>query len=243
MKVLYSRIIIILFLGVVVFGGGVLSSSAFAGQLPDLVGKIFGSSGNRSPDPGKTLQAPFAEPENGRTQDEKDRSSTKRIDDLYYDEVTQNIDLSDAHRNEGQVSKWVTDAVARSLNIQPRSYKAHVQTLSKGTLSPSGVAQFRAFMNDTNMLAALNSRDWYLMPYVENAPILQNKGSLKGRYRWLFQVPVTVSFMPSGMMEYTKDSGVVTERLLVNVQVSRIDPSFNEIGLAIEAWTAKKNTN
>jgi hypothetical protein len=70
--------------------------------------------------------------------------------------------------------------------------------------------------------------------------LLRNEGEVGDRYRWLFQVPVTLSFLPLGETDYASGNAARNERIDLIVQVGRVKPfEGNDIGLIIESWSVK----
>ena len=63
----------------------------------------------------------------------------------------------------------------------------------------------------------MNQNNLRMQSYVE-APELINEGALEGRYRWLYEVPVTISFIPEEASDY-RNVKPVNRRYVLKTQL------------------------
>lgn len=183
------------------------------------------------PDPSKTLQAPFADP-NAVVDDEKTLSTSGLPDN--------STPLDQAHRTDAAISKWIEGAVAEMLAYKSVSFKDDYKVKAK-SFDHAGLREYIKFLEDQKIWSALATGRYDMNAFVVDTPILLNEGSVAGRYRWLFQTRVMITYTGAGQKSYKDVSGggVSTMEMQVNVQVGRAEGVNNEHGLLFEAWNGK----
>lgn len=174
------------------------------------------------PDPAKTLQAPFAY-DGAKADDEKKNSSI--------------VPLKHAHTNHAVVGKWLIEAVSEAMSYKVED-KVNIYEKNKMFFNENGLGQFRRFMLDNNIEKVVDSKRFNIRSFVKEDPLLLNSQSVDNRYRWLFEVPLMVSYMDSKDFDYKSDDPV-NQHLVLTVQVGRSDDADNELGVLIETWAGK----
>lgn len=213
----------------------VVPTRAYAYELPDFLSKWFpqwfGPEDN-GPYPSKTLQAPFVKP--GSVP--KNPGASIGIPHRYSDEEDTG-DLSKPHRTNVQVSEWLTRALAEVLTIDPDPtlLKVHFGRLKTG-MSTYAIQQFRAFLTEHTVLDALSENKMVLKGVVNEQPLLLNEGVVEGRYRWLYQVDTTLTFMPKGTTSMDNPD-IAHQAFTFVIQVGRVKEGVQ--GKAIETWQVK----
>lgn len=141
------------------------------------------------------------------------------------------VALDQAHRQPTQMSVWVSKAISDSLDFDPARYDAHLASLN-AVLTPYAQEAFKAFMAKDNLLEALKSNNLVMRAFVTEPARVLNQGPVQGRYRWLMETPVTISFMPRGVNDYT---GIQpkSQRINVHTQVGRVAEGGSD-GVMIE---------
>lgn len=139
--------------------------------------------------------------------------------------------LDQPHRQPGQMTVWISKAVADALDFDPLRYEAHLAAQGL-VMTPYAMEVFKGFMAKDNLLEALKSSDMVMRAFVTDASRVLNQGAIQGRYRWLMETPVTISFMPRGVNDY---SGIKpkSQRINVRTQVGRVAQGGQE-GVMIE---------
>lgn len=228
--------------------------------LPDFLGKwfpaLFGKKKD-GPQPEETLVAPFAgadkKPEGTVTYSSADGRSYsvitgedgKTYEVPTYGGGTRAIDggsLAVAHRRPEQIAEWLARATSEIFTTDSATYQNHLAHLGTG-MSESGMADFTKFMQDSNILAELQTQGMRLQGYVEEMPLLLNEGPLNGRYRWLYEMPVKVTFIPRGTRTYKdmKDPTENTLNFIVQTQIGRVEKGPGDDNVVIETWRVRKN--
>ena len=236
--------------------------------LPDFLSRWFPQwfgEEETGPRPEDTLQAPFADPDAVK-EDKEELEALERSGVIYQSsdgnkyrvfsgeagrtyalpEYNPNADLDEGgaldkpHRRPEHLADWLVRATSEIFTVEHSGYEKHLKHLATG-MSEAGLAEFQKFMADSKILPELQSQPVKLMGYVEEPPLLLNEGVLNGRYRWLFEMPVTVTFLPRDMSSYkdVEDPTENTLRFIVQAQVGRVEKGPSEDNVVIETWRVR----
>jgi hypothetical protein len=185
-----------------------------------------------NPDPTATLVAPFAD--DTATPAKPNERTVMRL-------LSKESSLDQPHRSAADLSDWLMQAMSELLSFTADGYNDHLKAMSRG-MSPEGLAQFNAWVTSSGILNALQANGLQLNGFVEEKPFLLNEGAIAGRYRWLFEIPVQVSFVPRGTTDLNKSQGVSTKKLIITLQVGRVAESELINHVIIETWSVQDNT-
>ncbi len=144
--------------------------------------------------------------------------------------VSQELDMP--HRNEAAVNKWVSEAVGSALTFTLPAYQEHMVNVDK-YMAANGMKEFQEFLEASKVVGLMQSRNFDLRTFVTDIPTLAASGVTQGRYRWVYDVPLNLTFLPVGMETYEglKKDQYLSERLTVRVQLGRV-PSATKPGEA-----------
>lgn len=147
------------------------------------------------------------------------------------------VPLDKPHRLTGEISSWVAGAVGESLNFESQVY---TQDFAKTPhfFTAAGRGQYESFLKDKNIFKVLETEQYYVRSYVEDTPLLLNEGAVNEVYRWLYRVPVVITYMDRGMKTY-KDAKVISQRAVLDIQVGRSASPQAKDGLIIELWSGR----
>ncbi|MCK6418349.1 MAG: DotI/IcmL family type IV secretion protein [Alphaproteobacteria bacterium] len=209
----------------------VAAPAAHAAGLKDF---FFPMLKEETPDPTKTLQAPFAQqPEQPPTNAPAAAASAENS-------LPQNaVPLQLPHRSTEQIGQWAVMAVSEALTIEGADMAAHLQKI-RPHFEPSTFAAQQQFYADSGIAGALADGRYQLRSFVQSAPLLLNEGAVEGRYRWLFEVPVMLSYLPRGAQEY-QHAEPINRNLRLTVQVGRSAQAPGMDGVWIEYWRVAEN--
>lgn len=230
----------------------VASPSAANPRAPDTAGKD-----NNAPvkGPGQTLFSPFNDlPE--------DSTPHNKVDELVpyvgpTDQGSETSALDMPHRSQGEVADFLVHAITEMLSMgvdptdksrkKPWTYEDHLQMLSTG-LDANALAQLGGFMEKSNILQILQANNQIMRIIVDDQPLLLNKGAVDGSYRWLYEVPVTLSFLKPGAKSYENAPTDLNQHVIIRMQVGRVpkkrvdhkeDPGIDE--MMIQSFDVKQN--
>lgn len=183
---------------------------------------------DNSPDPAQTLEAPFAY-DGKKTGADPELVEQKSTNDV--------IPLKHAHTSHDNIGKWLITAVSETMSYNVED-KENIYEKNKAFFAESGLGQFRRFMIDNNIEKVVESGRFNIRSFVKEEPLLLNSQSVDNRYRWLFEVPMMVSYMDAENFDYKNDEPV-NQHLVLTIQVGRDADAKNEFGVVIETWAGK----
>ncbi len=179
-------------------------------------------------DPTDTLQAPFADVEAL-----KEKGDAVKIGTL----PENNVPLEQAHRGKLSISKWVSNTVSEVTAFTASDIQADIDS-HKIYFDGNGQREYMAFLEQQGVMASLKTQQYFIRSFVEDTPMLLNEGTVNGRYRWLYEVPVMTSTMDRGMSDYKKASAV-NKKVVITLQIGRTNDAENDTGVLIETWSAR----
>lgn len=184
-----------------------------------------------SPDPSGTMIAPF----------EPDTKPFENPADRILNPLPVNAgSLDRAHRSANDLATWLQMAIPETLSFNSDSYKAHLLTLGRG-FSAAALAEYNTWVTATGVLDALTDNAMQLNGFVTDTPFLLNEGVVAGRYRWLYEIPVMVTFVPRDTKDYRGKNNLETRRLIITLQLGRVLESSLPDNVMIETWAVRDN--
>lgn len=174
--------------------------------------------------PAETLQAPFADPDAVIMEPEGDSV----------------LSLATRHRQNLDIVEWVERKASDLVQYTAKDYQEQYRIKTRD-LDSVGTAEYLKFLQDNNILKPLSTNVSDVRGFAKDVPIVVNEGPVNGRYRWLLQVPIMVTFVRAGLDDYADLRGqeLVSAEYLVNVQVGRSLSAMDDMGIVIEAWDAR----
>ena len=148
--------------------------------------------------------------------------------------------LDKPHRTDEELGAWLIRAVAEVFSVDPRTYKDHLDHLSTG-MDTGGMEDFKKFMHDNKFLVVLQENDKVLRAFIEDKPSLIKHGALADRYRWLYDVYITLSITERGNVSYDKitdDDLKDNIKIVARVQLGRVNEGGIK-GIVIESINIK----
>ncbi|MGB0720187.1 MAG: DotI/IcmL family type IV secretion protein [Bdellovibrionales bacterium] len=185
---------------------------------------FFPSLKDQGPDPAQTLVAPFAA-------QEQEGEAQEKLDHLPVNAVP----LDKPHRLTHEVTDWVMQNTGFVLNFPSEDPNQDFAAIAP-LFDDFGRGQFTAFLTDNNIMKVIQTRRYAVRSYVDDTPLLLNEGAVEGRYRWLYQVPVVISYMDRAIQSY-RDGEAVNQKAMLQIQVGRSADAQNDDGLLFERWS------
>jgi len=145
--------------------------------------------------------------------------------------MEENLTLREAHRSEKELKSWITKAVSESLFIPNRDYQ-NVLFQSDKYFTDAGFKEYEAYLVQSKIPDYVETGTYSLNVVVDEMPVLLNNQSVDGAYRWLFQVPITISFVPNNLTT----GETVNQKLMLRLQLRRVETPNNPDVVKIENW-------
>ncbi|MCB1529491.1 MAG: DotI/IcmL family type IV secretion protein [Rhodospirillales bacterium] len=144
--------------------------------------------------------------------------------------------LEKPHRTAREMERWVSQTISEVFTLDGNDYTQQVETIRK-YFSAAGYKQYKTYLENADMEGVLQKNDLKVRVFVEQTPLLLNNGNVGGVYRWLYEVPATISYVPRTSSSYKPGEEGVNRKLNIRLQVRRYDNPDDPEGLQIESWT------
>ncbi|PZO86720.1 MAG: hypothetical protein DI626_05760 [Micavibrio aeruginosavorus] len=140
------------------------------------------------------------------------------------------------HLSGREVAMQLNDIVAESLTFSRDSFPSTTKSVQK-YFTPGGYAQYMQFIESTGFQKTLADQDLQSGAYVELDPLELSSGVYSGAYKWLFEVPVTISFVPRATQSYRDpQTGTQNRRFTLRAQFTRVNDPQDPEAVKIEIW-------
>ena len=104
-----------------------------------------------------------------------------------------------------------------------------------------GAQEYVQFLQQRDFLTSLKTGRVNINGFVQEYPVVMNEGALDGRYRWVYQTHVMVTYYESDAESRDElEAGAVTKEYELTMQVGRVKEAKNEHGVLIETWSVKE---
>ena len=192
---------------------------------------FFPSLRDQDLEPVRTLTAPFADTAPADLSTLPTASSLPVLPE-------NKVPLDQPHRSTSDLAEWITMAVSEILTFKNADMQAIIDA-NKKYFDPNGQAQFQTFMTENNMTKVLETGRFNMHAFVKQTPLLLNEGNVDGRFRWLYEVPVMITYLDRSTKGYTKETRPVNQELVLTIQIGRTPDLAVGKDVVIERWTGK----
>jgi hypothetical protein len=188
----------------------------------------------------ETLQAPFARSENS--------AETNQLQGVKYDPVGEENQITNKlnvpHMDVDKAANWAMKYTASSLTFSLQGYGSHKKELAS-IMSGTGMKEFEKFLSDAKVLQLMQSGRYDIRSSVIGAPDLVDRGVAGGRYSWVYDLPLSVTFLPVGTTSYEdlSPNQYVSEYLKFRVQLTRVEKGYGKDGLVIHSIQLRGRSN
>lgn len=155
--------------------------------------------------------------------------------------------LSVPHRSDRQLSAWLSEVIPESLTYRHDQINAHYRDIAV-IFTPSGLTAYRTYLLAHPLWQRMLTEKSGLMAISTGRPALLNHGVVNNTYKWLYDIPVTLSLIAPNT-ETLRKAKPPTATLIIRVQLTRVaDPQKNasvtDAGslVQIETWTVTQLT-
>lgn len=146
----------------------------------------------------------------------------------------QSINIDKPHRGDKELKGWIGSAISESLTLDPRRLESTYNQV-KPYFTQSGFQAYQEYLESAGIISSLQSTDNRMSLFMEQQALLLNAVEVDGVYRWLYQIPVTLSFIPRNNTRTGRN--VTNRKVTIRIQIRRVPVSENEDGMQIESWT------
>ncbi len=180
--------------------------------------------------PAETLIAPFANPDAVLTE----------LDPTKNAELA--VPLEQRHRPNTEIARWTQQVVPTVLTFSSDNYEEEYKEKIK-YFSEVGKKEFVKFLQDKNVIKTLRTGRYNVSGIVQGYPVIINEGAVDGRYRWLIQVEVLVTYIDNRVTKISraKEGDMISQEYVLTMQFGRVRGVDNAHGLLIETWNVKSD--
>lgn len=202
---------------------------------------IFGEP-ELGPQPQDTLQAPF-----GQEKIQVTSKTQAEMQKIFEAEDATELNLNELnlpHRSPEQIGDWLTTIVTQAMSIEPDTYAEKSKSFLPNFL-PYAQQEYQTYLSSNQVLETLRTNNMKVNAFAEGRPSLIQEGVLDGTYRWLFRVPVMLTYYDRSTTtlkgrDHGKAASQQTQRVLINIQVGRVPVSQNIESMIIERWSVTR---
>ena len=161
----------------------------------------------------------------------------------YTPEDNSNVQLFMPHRTLGEINDWLTSVISETLTFEDKSFQKDINKTIK-YFSASGRKGYIDFLHSTGMSQSVRSGKYSVNSFVEGQPLLLSEGPAQGRYRWVLNIPVTITYLTRSERASYKTAKPINRYMTIRVQIGRVKEKGDDMNLDIESWagqTRRKN--
>lgn len=134
------------------------------------------------------------------------------------------------------LARTLSDVVAETLSFDKSNFAYNTSAMRK-YFTREGYAQYRQFLTSAGFEQSLMQQNMRAAAYAEEDPRELSRGLYNGAYKWLFEVPVTISFTPGNGQDIGESaSQQQNKRMMLRVQWTRVKDAEDPNAVRIEIW-------
>ncbi len=142
------------------------------------------------------------------------------------------VPLSQPNLSTPALLSWVAQSATEVMTFGFSDYRRRLQESSRN-FTRSGWESFTTALNQSGMIDAIESKRQVVTAVPAGAPIMQSQGVVAGRYQWVVQMPMTLS--------YQVGSDRRARNILVNIVIVRVPRLESSNGVGVDQWLATSN--
>ncbi len=127
---------------------------------------------------------------------------------------------------------WVAQATTEVMTFGFHDYRRRLQEASRN-FTKVGWGSFTAALEKSRIIEMVEANLQVVTAAPRSAPILVSEGLVAGRYQWIVEMPLTVTYLAGNKTR--------TDNFLVRLVVVRVPKLESPNGVGIEQWIAVQN--
>lgn len=139
------------------------------------------------------------------------------------------VPLNQPNLSTPALMSWVAQASTEVMTFGFNDYRRRLQEASRN-FTRRGWESFTQALQRARIIEAVEAHQQVITAAPQGAPILQSEGLVNGRYQWIIQLPLALS--------YQSGARTRTDSLLATVVVVRVPRLESSNGVGIEQWIA-----
>ena len=147
------------------------------------------------------------------------------------------LPLEKPHRTNKELQNWVSQAVSESLSFDKENF-SQISNNVRQYYTNSGFKQYQGYLNSAGIIDSIRKNNYRMSVFVEEQPLMVNGVAMEDVYRWLYQLPVTVSFLPRNTNTLVgRGSNLLNRSFNLRLQIRRVKLPEDPNAIQIESWT------
>lgn len=139
------------------------------------------------------------------------------------------VSLSEPNMSAPALMSWVAQASSEVMTFGFNDYRRRLQEASRN-FTRRGWQSFTEALQRSRIIEQVEANQQIVTAIPTGAPILKSEGLVAGRYQWIIEMPMIVTYQ-SGSKERT-------DRMIVTLVVVRVPRLESPNGVGIEQWIA-----
>ena len=139
------------------------------------------------------------------------------------------VPLSQPNLSGPALMSWVAQATTEVMTFGFSDYRRRLQESSRN-FTKRGWESFTQALQRSRIIEQVDVKQQIITAAPRGAPVLESQGMVAGRYQWIVQIPLVLT--------YTSGANISNTRLLVTVVVVRVPRLESPNGVGIEQWIA-----
>lgn len=145
-------------------------------------------------------------------------------------------DLSIRHMSSQEIASLLEIMISESLSFSPANFDRN-SDLVQNYFTPYGYQQYKTYLSNSRFGDTLKAQQLQSGVFAERPPLELNALVQNGVYKWLYEVPVTISFIPVNSETYRGGATQAkNQRFTLRVQLTRVKDPENPNKIKIEIW-------
>lgn len=139
------------------------------------------------------------------------------------------IPLSQPNLSTPALMSWVAQASTEVMTFGFSDYQRRLQEASRN-FTRTGWESFTKALESSRIIEMVQENQQVVTAAPQGAPVLQSEGLIAGRYQWIVQLPLVLTYQSGGRTR--------SDSLLVTIVVVRVPRLESPNGVGIEQWIA-----
>ncbi len=139
------------------------------------------------------------------------------------------VALNEPNLSTPALMSWVAQAATEVMTFGFNDYRRRLQEASRN-FTRRGWESFTSALQRSRIIEMVETNQQVVTAAPQGAPILESEGQVAGRYQWVVQVPLVVT--------YQSGSRTKNDSMLITVVVVRVPRLETPNGVGIEQWIA-----
>jgi hypothetical protein len=154
------------------------------------------------------------------------------------------LPLDQPNRSYIEMEEWVFNAVAKALSFTRANYDDVMLEMRNVYFSAEAFEEYVATLETANIRSIVQDSNNKTSAFIDGQMQLMSEGVAGDRYSWLYDVPVTITYMPASKGAYRTVDDANNVKVTVRLQVGRVYDAEDPFAIRIDSWkmTGRRST-